>query len=139
MSDSAETSRRLRGPRKFAEWVSLALSAVIIVILAGYLLFEAVTGSGPIVPAEARVRLDQISHAGERYVVPVEVSNRGERTMRDAKVEVTHRTAQQMPSETQDFTIDYLAERSSQTVYLYFDRDPAQLDVRATVLHYRLE
>ena len=139
MSDSAESSRRLRGPRKFAEWVSLAVSIVIIVTLAGYLLYEAVTGGGPIVPAEARVRLDQVSRAGERYVVPVEVSNRGERTMRDAKVEVTHKPSPDMPPQTQDFTIDYLAERSSQTIYIYFDRDPAQLDVRATVLHYRLE
>jgi uncharacterized protein (TIGR02588 family) len=112
---------------------------LLILALAGYLIQQGVFGNGPLMPVETRVQLDHVGRAGERYVVPIEVHNRGDRTMRDAKVEVTHRTDPKAEPQSQDFTIDYLGEGSKQTIYLYVDSDPATLDVRVNVLHYRLE
>ena len=139
MSELAEASNHRTGPRKLAEWVSFGVSLLLILALAGYLIRQGVYGNGPIMPVETIVQLDRVGRTGERYVVPIEVHTRGDRTMRDAKVEVTHRKDPNVEPQAQDFMIDYLGEGSKQTIYLYFDSDPATLDVRVNVLHYWLE
>lgn len=128
-----------RGPRHVAEWVSFTLSALLLLSLAGYLVQQGMNENVVAVPVETRVRIDQVQQVGARFIVPVEIHNRGRRTMSDAKIQVTHTPSGGGERQVQDATIDYLGEGSVEQIYVYFDSDPNGQDVRATVLHYRLE
>ena len=124
--------------RTLAEWVSLGISALLILALAGYLLRESGRGDTPYVRTEVRPLLDQVRQEGSTFILPVEITNGGRRMLRALKVEVTYQ-GPDGKEESRELDIDYLGERSSQTVYLYFDRHPRDLKVEAKPLHYQVE
>jgi uncharacterized protein (TIGR02588 family) len=124
--------------RTAAEWTSLIVSAIIVFGLAAYLLIESRRPESDHVPAHVRVRTDQARQVGRQYVLPVEVFNRGRRTLRELSLEVTY-TSREGQDEQREVLLDYVGEGSRETVYLYLDSDPAKLDVRAQPLFYRME
>jgi uncharacterized protein (TIGR02588 family) len=126
------------GPRKLAEWVSLGISLVLILGLAGCLLYEALQPHPPYVPVQVKPLLAEVREEDNRYILPIQVANRGERTLRDLTIEVEYRS-EDGKSETRDIIIDYLGERSGQKVYTYFDRHPRYLRLRARPTSYRLD
>jgi uncharacterized protein (TIGR02588 family) len=126
------------GGRLLAEWVSLVASALLILGLAGFLLYEAVQPDDPYIGAQVRPLLDQTRQEDGRYILPVEIRNPGQRTFRDLKVEVEYVSPEGKP-ETQDATLDYLGEGSRQRVYFYFDEDPRGLKAKAEARVYRVE
>jgi uncharacterized protein (TIGR02588 family) len=126
------------GPRRLAEWVSLGISMALILGLAGSLLYEALQPHPPYVPAEVKPLIAEIREESDRYILPIQVANHGERTLRDLTVEVEY-LSPDGKTETRDITIDYLGERSEQKVYTYFDRHPRDLHVRARPISYRLD
>lgn len=98
-------------PRKFAEWVSLSISVLLILGLTGYLINEALQSNDNLVLVTVRVLTAQSGRAGEQYVLPVEVTNRGSHTLRDLQVEVTAHAKDSSASEEpqkREITIDYL-------------------------------
>lgn len=125
--------------RKLAEWVTMGVSAVLVLGVAGCLLYQALRTEPPFVPARVRVLSDQARESDGRYIVPVEVSNGGVRTLKEIKVKVTYRPAQGGGEETGDFVIDYLGGRATQKVYLYFEKHPRELKVEASPFQYQLE
>lgn len=146
MTDRPHESRqgtdgsRHRPARRTAEWVSLGISALLILSIAAYLLWEGVTAQQTAVPVDVKVRPDRTQQAGERYVLPVEVRNNGQVTLRDLRIVVELAGADAgADAGPREIDIDYLGQRSGQTLYLYFDRDPRSLDVRARPVQYRLE
>lgn len=134
--DPADDEREYLG-RKVAEWVTLGLSVVIVTGLAGYILYQALREDAPYIPAEVRPLMDQVGREGGKYFLPVEVHNRGRRTLRDFRAELTYRTTDGK-QETRDIKIDFLAERARETRYFYFDQDPRGLQVEARPLGYGL-
>ena len=132
-----ENTRQQSPARKLAEWVTMGISMLLILGLAGYLVFQGFQPAPPYIPAEVRALMQQVRQDGERYILPVEVANRGNRTLRDLKVEVTYLGPE--GKETQDFLIDYLGERSQQNLFFYFDRHPAELQVETQPVSYRLD
>ena len=124
--------------RKFAEGVTLALSALVVAGVAGFLVYEAIRGDPPAVPISVRVLSDQAREHEGGYVVPIEVRNNGRKTLKDVKVLVTRRPPGGEP-QSHDFLIDYLPERSSQTIYLTLDRSPSDLRLEAKPFSYQLE
>lgn len=136
-ADKGNTADRPRG-RKFAEWVTLSLSALIVAAVATFLVVEAVRRDSPFVPVHVRVLTNQARETAGRYVVPVEVRNDGRQTLKDLKVQVTYRGPGGAP-QTSDVLIDYLGEGAPQKVYLHFDRPPAELQVKAEPFAYQLE
>ena len=128
---------RARG-RLLAEWVSLGISLLLILGVAGFLLYEALQPSPPYVPAQARALVEETRPQDDRYIMPVEVHNGGERTLREIKIELEY-TSPDGKRETRDATLDYLGERSRDRVYFYFDDDPRGLHVQAKPVTYRVE
>lgn len=133
-----KTQRRDGAGRRLAEWVSLAVSGLLLLSLAGYLLLQALRPGTPYVVAETRPLLEQVHRKGSTFVLPLEVTNPGTRTQRDLKVEVRFRSAEGQ-WETRELQFDYLGQESRRTVYLYFDRHPRELQVEARPVHYRLD
>jgi uncharacterized protein (TIGR02588 family) len=126
------------GRRKVAERVTLGISGAIVLGVAGFLVFEMVRADGPFVAADVRPLVDQARHAHGRYILPVEVRNRGGRTLQDFRGEVTYRVPDGT-AERREFRIDFLGEHATQTVYVYSAHDPRGLRVDAQPLDYRVE
>ncbi|MDQ3623420.1 MAG: hypothetical protein M3463_13170 [Verrucomicrobiota bacterium] len=124
--------------RKLAEWVSLGISAFIVLSLAGYLVYEAAQPNDPRVPIEVHPLLEEAREESGRHILPVRISNRGQRTVRDLKIELVTRQGEEEPL-TLDITIDYLGERSEHTVYFYLDAAPRSLELETRPASYALE
>jgi uncharacterized protein (TIGR02588 family) len=130
--------RRAGASRRFAEWISLGISAVLLLSLAGYLILQALAPDSPYLLAEARPLTEEVQQKGDRFILPIEISNRGRRTLRELKVEVGV-TEPGGRSETRELQIDYLGEQSAQTVFLYFEQDPRALQIEARPVHYLID
>jgi uncharacterized protein (TIGR02588 family) len=124
--------------RRVAEWVTLSVSTLLILAISAYLLIEATRPVGPYVPVEARPLPEEVRQEGKQYILPIEITNRGRRTVRDLQIEVKLR-APGGTSETREWTIDFLAEQSRQKAYLYLPWPPDPTGIEAKPLLYRLE
>lgn len=127
-----ERSRR----RTVAEWVSLVTSALLLLGVVVFLVSDGLREPPPFVPAETRPRIDHARRVGDQYVVPIEVRNGGDRTLRSLEIEATYRTADGK-EETQELTLDYLGEGSTTTLYLYLDQEPGRAELEVRPAHYQ--
>lgn len=123
---------------KLAEWVTLGVSILLVLALGGYLAYQAVRGETPFVPASVTPLIAQAKPEGNRYILPVEVENRGARTVRDFKGELTFRTPDGR-WHTREFTIDFLGEHSKEMLYFYLEHPPKDLEILAGPQKYALE
>lgn len=137
-SDAKSRSKRSL-ERRLAEWISLAVSVLLILGTAAYLAYHGVVSEEPFVPVTANPQFDEVRQLGDRYILPVKIENAGAQTLRDLKVEVEYHPPQAAEPQRQDFLIDYLSEKAEQTIYVYFEHDPKTLKVKASPVHYRLE
>ena len=124
--------------RKLAEWVSLGVSLCLILGIAGFLLYETLRSSAPHPIVRTRLLHQEVKKVDGRFILPVEIQNRGERAIRLLRLEVSY-TPPGGREETRELDVDYLGEKSGQTVYLYFDEDPKTLGVKAEPQFYFLE
>lgn len=125
--------------RKVAEWVTLGASVALVLAVAGYLFREAMRDHPAAVPVTVRVLADEAREVDGRFVVPVEVTNRGERTLKGLTIQVTIRGGAPGGREPADVTLDYLGEKARGRVYLYLDQHPRDLGVEARAYRYELE
>ena len=125
--------------RTLAEWVSLGVSCLLIVGLAGFLVYETARGDDPYNLARTAARTDEARQVEAVFILPVDVENKGRRTLRDLEVELTYTPPGKQQPERATKTIDYLGEGSTQTLYFYLDHDPRQTSVHVRPLHYRLD
>ena len=135
-----ETQGKRQGStaRKLAEWVSLAISAVLILSIMGFLVGQVFTPEAPHVPVQARALLEKTKQAGEQYVLPVEIVNQGNQTLRNLMVEVEATEPGKEPTKY-EVEIDYLGEGARQEAYLYLPVDPRTVEIEVTPLRYSLE
>jgi uncharacterized protein (TIGR02588 family) len=125
--------------RTVAEWVSLGLSALLILGLAGFLLFEATRPSSPHVFPVIQPLPDNSRSDGSLHTLPVEVRNTGSKTLRDLRLVLSYKGAGGNTEES-DLEIGYLGESSSTTVYFYLGEDPRGVkDLKVRPEHYRVE
>jgi uncharacterized protein (TIGR02588 family) len=124
--------------RRFAEWISLGISTVLLLCLAGYLLLQALAPDSPYLLDEARPLTAEVQQKGDRYILPIEISNQGRRTLRELKVEV-RATEPGGKSDTRELQIDYLGEQSAQKVFLYFEQDPRGSRVETRPVYYLVD
>ena len=140
MSGDQDKKQRPAG-RKLAEWVTLGVSVVLVLGVAGHLLREALEDRPPYIPVTVRVLTEEAGDTGGTFVLPLEVANRGGRTITSLTVRVTTRPADGGAAEPTeiDLTIDYLGEGASERVYVVLDRHPRELRVEARTVSYQLE
>lgn len=138
MTHRQAEKRRRSALRTSAEWVSLAISSLLLAGVVVYLIRAALQPRLLHQLAVAEPRLTEARQLGEVWVLPVEIRNPGDRTLRNLVVEVTHRGAGG-EEEKQELTLDYLGERSKTQVFVYVEDDPAGLDFKAQPLNYQVE
>lgn len=140
MSEVNKSHEKRSTGRKFAEWVTLGLSVLLVLAIAGYLVYSGSREQSPHVPVEVRVLAGEVQEASGRYVVPIEVRNLGRRTLKDLKVQVTFAApAGESNQPDEEVTLDYLAAGAAQKIYLYVHRHPKDMTVVAEPSSYRLE
>jgi uncharacterized protein (TIGR02588 family) len=138
--DSSQSSHaeprpvRERG-RSAAEWTSLAISSAILAALVGTLTYLHFSGGEEPAAVEVMPRLDQVRTAGQRFYLPVEVSNRGGLTAQDVRVQVVLGAGADR-QETAELLIDFLAGGGSAKGTAVFERDPRGLPLEIVVLSY---
>ncbi|MBW3623537.1 MAG: hypothetical protein KY468_09030 [Armatimonadetes bacterium] len=137
-SSQGKSDQKEQKGRKLAEWISLGISVLLIAWIAGFLLFEAMQADGPHVLAEAKLLFDKMERKENTYILPMEVSNKGEHAIRSLRIQVTY-DPPDGKEESRDVTLDYLGEGSTQEMYLYFQHDPKTLNVKADPQYYNLD
>ena len=125
--------------RRLAEWTSLGISLLLILGTTGYLVYQGLREEEPFVPVVVEPQLGSARQLGERYILPIKIRNAGGHTLRDLKIEIELQPPGSPQPQVQDFILDYLGERSEQTIYISLDRDPRTVPVRAAPAQYRLE
>jgi uncharacterized protein (TIGR02588 family) len=121
-------SRALRETSKL-EWVVAALSLVLVLGVAGFLLHDAF-GSPPS-PPRITFEVDSVVRAGKGYLVEFRARNRGRTTA--AGVEVEGELVSDTGSvETTGVTIDYVPAAGVTAAGLFFTEDPRKhrLEIR---------
>jgi len=124
--------------RKLAEWVSLIISSLLILGVASVLIYNALQPNEPVVNVLATAEMEKIQAKGERFVLPVRLENKGDRTVHDLTVEVSFQPKDAEP-QSAEMTIDYLGENSENVVYFYFEEDPRGLQIKTRPESYRLD
>ena len=122
-----------------AEWVSLVISALLILGIAGYLLYEASKPNGPFIPVEIQAHLEEVRQVDGRFILPVRILNRGGQTLRDLKIELRSSPSAGSAPEPSDVVIDYLGKGSEQTAFFFFDQHPRELKLEPRAISYRVE
>lgn len=125
---TGKKSRSGVAPRTTAEWVSLALSTLLLACVAGTVIFLWLNPSNK--PARFRVERGAIRQEESHYYLPVKVKNEGDAT--GAQVTVEGKLKGAGGEETASTTFDFIPARSSAEGILVFNADPTQAEVSVT-------
>ncbi len=73
-----------------AEWVTLGVSVTVVLVVISLVGYEYFTSSAQPPVIEARPQVGEVREVDGDYYLPVEVTNRGEQTAEDVKVQISH-------------------------------------------------
>ena len=118
--------------KNWVEWTVFAFSAVLIVSVIGFLVYEnAAIGDAP---PDIQVQIGTPEPRTGYFAVPVEVMNKGDHTAEGVHIEVVLKGAGE--EETGDFEIQFLPRRGSREAWVTFKSDPRNGTLEARVLGY---
>jgi uncharacterized protein (TIGR02588 family) len=127
-----------RGPRRLAEWVTFGVSLALVLTLSAHLAWRLREPVTDVVDARVTPLFDRVAQQEGRFVLPLDITNPGGRTIRDLQVRVEYRGAGG-ERRSMELLVDYLGQSSEQVVYTYFRDDPRTLSVRAEAMSYRVD
>ena len=113
--------------RSAAEWVTFGIAVVVVVVIVGLVAVEIPGSKAPPSPA---VRVGAIEDRGGQFVVPVSVTNDGERSASEVQV-IASLEVDGVEAES-DQVVDFLSGGEVEELEFVFDEDPedGELDVR---------
>lgn len=116
--------------RTSAEWVTFALSSLVLLVVVGLVLVQVRSGQDPAAPAAHRVGPVQVVDG--RHFVEVRVTNTGDETA--SNVQVAASLVIEGEATEGDQTIDFLAGHETEDLVFVFDDPPSdgQLTVAVT-------
>jgi uncharacterized protein (TIGR02588 family) len=123
------------GPRSSAEWITLAISSLIVLGLFGVTTYFYLIGSDLPAIMEVEPRLAETYQAGSRFYLPVTVHNRGGATGEEVRVRMTLTDAAGR-QEAAEVMVQFLAGGGSSRAVVAFGSDPRQGQVDAGVVSF---
>lgn len=114
--------------RTVAEWATLAISIAILAVLFGAIGFFYLRGDGEDSIIEVTPLTGEVRRAGDRFMLPVEIANTGERTASTVAVTIALMVDGE-EAESADFSIDFLAGGASERGVAIFTTDPATAEI----------
>jgi uncharacterized protein (TIGR02588 family) len=116
--------------RTTAEWITFAASSLVLAAVVGLLLLQTARADDPASPT-VRVDAGEIEPDGDRFRVPAEVRNTGDRAA--TNIEVSAELAASGDVETAEQTIDFLGGDETVTLVFLFAEDPADGELTIAV------
>ena len=136
--DQPTTDRDAAGAqqeRSLAEWVTLAISAAIVLGLLGLVTYLYLDDGQTSAVIEVTPLIDETRESGARFYVPVEIENTGGRTVEQLLVTVSLALPDGSTEDAQ-FTVDFLAGGASQGAVASFSEDPREHEVSVGAVSY---
>jgi uncharacterized protein (TIGR02588 family) len=128
-----QTEKTDRRGRRVPEWVTLSISALLVLATLGIVIWEMLQ---PSVPATFEIMpAGQVRHIGDAYQLPVQVKNVGNEAAEDVRVAV-ELVAQGGVVERSELQFRFVGAGSTRTGVVVFSRDPARHEVRADIISY---
>jgi uncharacterized protein (TIGR02588 family) len=118
--------------KNWLEWTVFGVSAALIALVIGFLIFESAT-IGDALP-DIQVRTGTPEPRTGYFAVPLEVTNKGDQTAEGVHIEVVLRSGGQ--EENADLEIAFLPRRGAREAWVTFKTDPRQGTLEARVLGY---
>lgn len=118
------TKKEQRANRSSAEWATLIISTVVILLVVGAITYSYLNKRD--LPANISVKLqnDKIEKLSGEYYLPLEVRNEGSSVAEDVRVTVTHTVDKK--EEKSEFTIHFLPGQGTQKAFVAFKQDPSK-------------
>ncbi len=125
-----------RDDRSVAEWITFAISAALILGVAGLVSYLYVSGGNrpPIIETETLV--DELRLANDEYYLPIAITNVGDGTAEQVQVQVRLATSAGQP-ETAGFTIQFLAGGETVQGTAVFSANPLAGDLAVDVVSFQ--
>ncbi|HYI13761.1 MAG TPA: hypothetical protein VEX37_00100 [Thermomicrobiales bacterium] len=124
--------------RSTAEKVTTAISVLLIVALAGAILYEGyATGEADPARLEVTILLEQIEQRGDDYYIPVEILNDGDQTVEEVAVGIELLDGEEVVDEAET-VIATLGEAEMVIAVLVVADDPTGLTIEAGVVTYQI-
>ncbi|HEX5164331.1 MAG TPA: hypothetical protein VFV93_02955 [Thermomicrobiales bacterium] len=124
--------------RTTPEKITTAISLLLIVLLAGAILYEGYwKGQADPATLEVTVRTDQIDQRGGSYYVPVEIHNAGDQTVEEVTVSIDVIDGENVVQEAET-VIATLGEAETVTAVVVLTEDPTGLTIEAGVVTYQI-
>ncbi len=136
MSEKKDQTNEVSNACKTAEWVTMAVSALIVLAVAGYLIYETFQPQEDQIPIAVEVKAERQAMEDGQMLATIAVANESERAVRGLMVEFDWREGD---SRTQPrwVLLDYLAGGAQQEVHVFVPRE--SVDVQARARAYELE
>ena len=116
-----------------AEWVTFVVAVAVVVVVVGLVAVEIPGSKTPPAPA---VEIGAVEERSGHFVVPVSVTNDGERTASD--VQVVASLSIDGDELESDATVDFLSGGEVEELEFEFDDDPADGELEIRIGGYRV-
>ena len=123
------------GSRSAAEWITLSISAFIVLALIGLTSYFSLTAPGTPAQVEVEPRLAETRPAGTHFYLPIVVRNTGGETGEEVRIRVTL-TDPAGRAEESELLFQFLAGGSSARAVVAFTSDPRLGNLQAGVISY---
>jgi len=121
--------------RTTAEWVTLAISTLIVLGLIGLTTYFYVTAQNTPAAVEVEPRLSETYQAGSRFYLPLTIRNTGGETGEEVRIRVSV-TDPSGRQEAAEVMVTFLAGGGSSKAVAAFGSDPRQGRIEAVVVSY---
>jgi uncharacterized protein (TIGR02588 family) len=119
------------GSRSAAEWVTFAISTLVVAAVVGLVAWQAV---GADAPPQLEATSGATRQSGSRFHLPVTVTNRGDQTAADVQVTASFTDGGETVEGQQE--IDFLSGGESHELVFVFDSDPRRGEVEVRITGY---
>lgn len=117
--------------RRIVEAITFGLSLLIVGGLALYLALQSRAPSPEFVSVRAHVKWEQAQRKGESTILPIQIENASQVSLRQVQVLVTFQ--EDGGEQEREVSFDYVAAGARRTVYMLFRREVAALRSEAKV------
>lgn len=124
--------KKAKVEKNWLEWIVFGVSLALVAAVLGYLAYDGATAGDA--PPAVEVRTGEPVRRGESFVVPVTVTNRGDRTAEGVRVEVLLEGG--AAPERGEFTVPFLPRGARREAWVTFNTDPAAGRLAPHVLGY---
>lgn len=108
-------------------WIAAGVGLALVLGSAGFMFYQGFTGDSS--PPDLVIETGKVIPRGDRYLVPITVTNRGESAAAGLVLEGVLKAGGET-IETSGITIDYVPSSSERKAGLFFSMDPRKFDLQ---------